>query len=332
MREFEVISVGDITTDALVRLSEAHAHVYEDDRGQWLVLPFATKIPFDEAFVLEAVGNAGNAAVAMARLGLATSLVTNVGGDRHGIDMIHALHQNHVDTRFVRVNPGRASNYHYALWYENERTILVKHEEFDYHWPHLSDGEVPSWLYFSSVSEHTADYHQRVADWLEEHPTTKLAFQPGTFQLEAGPVRLERIYRAAEVLVLNREEAVLVSGGDHADLHGLLDRLHKLGPRVVVITDGPSGAYASDGTGHLAMPPFPDPGPPLERTGAGDAFAATFVAALIKGRPVTEALRWAPVNAMNVVQFVGSQQGLLTAEAIEAHLRDAPDGYAPRPF
>jgi len=332
MHEFEVISVGDITTDALVRLSEDHAHVYEDDRGPWLVMPFATKLPFEEAFVLEAVGNAGNAAVAMARLGLSTSLVTNVGGDRHGIDMIHALHQQGVDTRFVRVNPGRDSNYHYALWYRNERTILVKHEEFDYHWPHLSDREVPAWLYFSSVSEHTADYHEQLADWLEANPGTRLAFQPGTFQLEAGPVRLERIYRMTDVLVLNREEAVQVSGGRVGDVHGLLERLHKLGPRTVVITDGPDGAYASDGAHHLRMPTYPDPLPPFERTGAGDAFASTLVAALIKGKPLDEALRWAPVNAMSVVQYVGPQHGLLSVEALEAHLLDAPDDYGPRPF
>ena len=241
--------------------------------------------------------------------------------------MIHALHRNGVDTRFVRVNPGRASNYHYALWYRDDRTILVRHEEYDYHWPHLRPSEEPGWLYFSSVSEHALDYHDQLADWLDDHPGTKLAFQPGTFQLEAGPHRLERIYRATEVLVLNREEAALVSGGSHADVGALLSGLHALGPRTVVITDGPAGAFASDGTRSLAMPSFPDPAAPCERTGAGDAFASTLVAALARGSSLEEALRWAPVNAMSVVQRVGAQEGLLTVPGLEAVLAGAPAWY-----
>lgn len=75
------------------------------------------------------------------------------------------------------------------------------------------------------------------------------------------------------------------------------------------------------------MPLYPDPAPPYERTGAGDAFAATFVAALIKGNTIEGALQWAPINSMSVVQKVGSQAGLLNEANIEAWLRKAPDWY-----
>jgi sugar/nucleoside kinase (ribokinase family) len=51
----------------------------------------------------------------------------------------------------------------------------------------------------------------------------------------------------------------------------------------VVITDGPAGAFASDGTARYCVPSYPDPAPPIERTGAGDAFTATLMAALCKG-------------------------------------------------
>jgi 5-dehydro-2-deoxygluconokinase len=332
MSDFDVISIGDICTDALVRLSEEHAHVYEDGRGQWLVMPFGAKLPFEEAYVMEAVGNAANASVALARLGLSTGLVTNVGGDGHGIDMIHALHDNGVDTRFVRVNPGCSSNYHYALWFRSERTILIRHEEYEYHWPHLADADVPGWLYFSSVSEHASGYHDRVAAWLTDHPSTRLVFQPGTFELEAGPDRLERLYRASEVLILNREEASRVTGRGRSDVRGLLGALHDLGPSTVVVTDGPDGAFASDGTTALVMPCYPDAGEPVERTGAGDAFAATFVAALARGHGIEEALRWAPVNAMCVVQHVGAQAGLVTADRLGELLAGAPASFHPRPL
>jgi sugar/nucleoside kinase (ribokinase family) len=166
-----------------------------------------------------------------------------------------------------------------------------------------------------------------VSDWLDENPAVKLAFGPGTYQLEAGAERLSRIYRRTEVLVLNREEAVKVSGGNYDDIHDLLSRLHALGPKTVVITDGPKGAYASNGQEVLKMPLYPDPAPPYERTGAGDAFAATFVAALIKGNTIEGALQWAPINSMSVVQKVGSQAGLLNEAGIEAWLRQAPDWY-----
>ena len=325
----DVVSVGDIVTDAFIKLIDDEAVTYENEQGKWLAMPFGTKIPFDHAEVIEAVGNAANAAVAFARLGLGSSFVTNVGGDQHGQDMIAALHKQNVDTRFVRINPDKKSNYHYVLWYKEERTILIKHEEYDYHWPHLRPAETPKWVYFSSISEHAIPYHDQVADWLDENPDVKLAFQPGTFQMEAGTERLKRIYARSDVLILNREEAASVGHGDHANLHDLFDHLHALGPKIVVITDGPDGAYASNGQERFQMPLYPDPAPPVDRTGAGDAFASTFVAALIKGNTIEGALQWAPINSMSVVQKVGSQAGLLSEKEIEEFLRNSPDTYRP---
>ena len=328
----DVISVGDIVTDAFIRLFDDMAHSYANENGDWLALPFATKVPFESVEVVEAVGNASNAAVSFARLGLHSSFITNVGEDQHGRDMIHALHKNKVDTRFVHMNPDKTSNYHYVLWYKDERTILIKHEEYEYFWPHLRANEVPKWLYFSSISKNAIDFHDDVADWLDKHSDVKLAFQPGTFQMDAGTERLHRLYKRSEVLILNREEAARVGGGNHADVHDLINHLHHLGPKVVVVTDGPDGAYASDGQNRFKMPLYPDPKPPFERTGAGDAFASTFVAALIKGNTIEGALQWAPINSMSVVQQVGAQKGLLDQANLEELLKKAPEWYKPSRF
>jgi ribokinase len=327
-----MMAIGDIVTDAFIKLIDDEAVTYQNDQGKWLAMKFATKLPFDHAEVLEAVGNASNAAVAFSRLGLQTAFVTNVGDDAHGRDMISSLHEDAIDTRFVRINPGKKSNYHYVLWYKEERTILIKHEDYDYHWPHLRHDEVPKWVYFSSISEHALPYHDQVADWLDHNPDVKLAFQPGTFQMDAGTERLQRIYARSEVLILNREEAAFVTGGSRDNLHELLDRMHGLGTKVAVITDGPDGAYASDGQQRLQMPLYPDPAPPFERTGAGDAFASTFVAALAKGNTIEGALQWAPINSMNVVQHVGAQAGLLTEDELEDYLRKSPEWYRPKPM
>lgn len=332
MSQIDVLSVGDIVTDAFIKLIDDQAVSYENEQGKWLAVPFGMKVPFDHVEILEAVGNSPNAAVSFAKLGLGSGLVANVGGDMHGRDMISSLHKRGVDTRFVRINPDKKSNYHYVLWYKEERTILIKHEEYDYHWPHIKPDEIPRWIYFSSISQNAIDFHDDLADWLEKNPDVKLAFQPGTFQISAGAERLQRIYRRAEVLVVNREEAVQVTGGNHEDMHDLFNRLHELGPRVVCITDGPAGAYASDGNQRLKMPPYPDPAPPKERTGAGDAFTSTFVAALIKGNSIEGALQWAPINSMNVVQNVGAQEGLLTEAEIGEYLQHSPDWYKPEQF
>lgn len=332
MKQLEILSVGDIVTDAFIKLFDDQAHTYENEQGKWLAMPFGTKLPFDHVEVVQAVGNASNAAVAFARIGLESGFVTNVGGDQEGRDMIAALHKEHVNTGLVRINPDKKSNYHYVLWYDDERTILIKHEEYDYQWPHLHPMEVPKWMYFSSISEHAIPYHDQVSDWLDRNPDVKLAFQPGTFQMEAGTDRLKRIYERSEVLILNREEAVIVGGGNHADIHDLIDKLHALGPKIVVLTDGPDGAYASDGQSRWKMPLYPDPAPPVDRTGAGDAFASTFVAELANGNTVEGALQYAPINSMSVVQKVGAQAGLLNEQELEEWLKKAPNWYKPEKF
>lgn len=329
---FDILCIGDIVTDAFIKLLDDQAVTYENEEGTWLAMKFGMKLPFEDVEVIQAVGNAANAAVAFSRLGFRTTFATNVGGDQAGRDMIEALHKEKVDTRLVRINPGKKSNYHYVLRYKEERTILIKHEEFDYHWPHLRPKEIPRWVYFSSISEHAIEYHDEVAEWLEEHPDVKLAFQPGTFQMQAGAERLKNIYRRTEVVILNREEAVIVGGGNFDDLHDLINKMHELGPKIVVITDGPDGAYASDGENRWRMPLYPDPAPPKERTGAGDAFASTFVAALARGNTLEGALQCAPINSMNVVQNVGAQAGLLNEAELGRLLQTAPDWYKPERF
>ncbi|HET6924765.1 MAG TPA: carbohydrate kinase family protein [Candidatus Saccharimonadales bacterium] len=325
----DVISIGDIVTDVFIKLKDDYEHTYSNEHGKWLAMPFGTKIPFDNAETIKAVGNASNAAVAFARLGLNSAFVTNVGEDHEGRDMISTLHKQKVDSRFVRVNPDKKSNVHYVIRFGAERTILIKHEEYDYHWPHLRPSETPRWVYFSSISEHALPYHDQVADWLDANPDVLLAFQPGTFQMEAGVERLQRIYKRSSVLILNREEAALVGGGNHEDIHDLFNKLHALGPHVVVITDGPAGAYASDGQNRWSMPLYPDPAEPIDRTGAGDAFASTFVAALAKGNTIEGALQWAPINSMSVVQKVGAQAGLLSEHELLHWLSQAPEWYKP---
>ncbi|HVX56264.1 MAG TPA: PfkB family carbohydrate kinase, partial [Candidatus Saccharimonadales bacterium] len=102
----DVVSIGDVVTDAFIKLLDDQAVTYQNDQGKWLAMPFGTKLPYDHVEVVEAVGNAANAAVVFARLGLDSSFVTNVGADTHGRDIIKALDKQGVDTRLVRINRG----------------------------------------------------------------------------------------------------------------------------------------------------------------------------------------------------------------------------------
>jgi len=329
--KLDVLSIGDVVTDAFIKLIDKYEHIKKTDKGLVLEIPFGTKIPFDHAQVIEGVGNAANAAVAFSRLGLSSGLISNIGDDAWGADMVRALKKNGVDTRFVHENPGKQSNYHYVLWYKEERTILIKHEDYDYHWPRFRSNDVPRWMYFSSISEKAIEhYHDDVVEWLDENPEVKLAFQPGTFQMEAGFERLRKLYARSEVVILNREEATSVFNGNHEDMHDLLNKMHEAGVKIALITDGPNGAYVSDGNKRWSMPLYPDPAPPVDRTGAGDSFASTFVAALMHGADVPSAMLWAPINSMNVVQHVGAQEGLLTNDQIDYYLRNAPSDYHPK--
>lgn len=188
----------------------------------------------------------------------------------------------------------------------------------------------PKFLYFSSIGDNGVQFHHDIADYLKEHPETKLAFQPGTFQIRLGYQELRDLYERTEIFFCNKEEAQEILGSTETEIPTLLREMKKLGPKMPVITDGPNGAFALDGDDAWFMPMYPDPAPPVDRTGAGDSFSSTFTAAIILGLPVGTALAWGPINSMSVVQHIGAQKGLLTRGELETYLKNAPEFYKPK--
>lgn len=332
-KPLDLLAIGDITTDAFIRLKEAEVHCKIDRGACEICMPFGDKIPFEYARVVKGVGNAANVAVAGARLGLRSALVANIGDDQNGRECRVELHKNNVADTYVKTHRGKATNYHFVLWYGDERTILVNHVDYDYQLPQslLKHGPLavpaPKWVYLTSMASNTLPYHMAIADYIEANPTIRLAFQPGTFQMKLGWEEMKRVYARTDVFVVNVEEAQRMLSTDSRDVKDLMHQIAAHGPKLVLITDGPKGAYMFDGDHSYFMPIYPDPKPPLERTGCGDAFAATFVSVLAAGKSPLEALTWAPVNPMSVAQFVGAQEGLLTHEQIEWWLKRAPADY-----
>ena len=327
MENYEFIALGDVVTEPFIRLKDAEATCDLDQENCKLSLRFGDKVPYESAEICRAVGNSANAAVSAARLGVPTALLAYMGDDEIAQGNIEELTKNGVSTKLIQKIPGMPSNYHYVLWYDVERTILVKHTEF----PYKMDMQMsaPKWIYLSSLASNSAEYHDQISDYLTAHPETQLTYQPGTFQMKLGIERTKKIYEHTTLFVVNYEEAQRILQTTEKDVKKLMDSLHDLGPKIVVVTDGIKGAYAREENGtHWFMGVYPHV--PFERTGAGDAFASTFTAALMLGKTVEEALYWAPINSQSVVQKVGAQKGLLTRPELEAFLAKAPVDYKPK--
>ncbi|MEN9604345.1 MAG: hypothetical protein RJB39_30 [Candidatus Parcubacteria bacterium] len=341
MNKINFLAIGDTVIDAFIKLTTASVHEDPHGENKTLCMPFAEKVPFESVTEIPAVGNSANAAVSAARLGLSSALLTCLGADENGKKCLDQFAAEKVDVSEVNSIPGKITNYHYVLWYQNDRTILIKHELFEYHVPII----VPEYIYLSSLGENSLPFHHDMAAYLQAHPEVKLVFQPGTFQIKFGTDELAEIYKRTHILFCNKEEAIRIlkldDKADH-DIKHLLLGLRNLGVQLPVITDGPFGAYTYDTdirvvdsatfdelTPVVHMPIYPDIKPPLERTGAGDAFASTFTSALALGRTITEALMWGSINSMSVCQDIGAQRGLLTEEKIEAYIKVAPEGWGP---
>lgn len=325
--KIDFLAIGDIVTDAFIRLKDAD--VYDRHKinrvERQLCVRFGDKVPYESVTVIRAVGNSANAAITASRLGLKSALLAVVGDDEEGKKNMEVLKENKVITDYMAVDKTLPTNYHYILWYDVERTILVKHSPFSRNIP--PNMPTPKWIYLTSLGENTENFHHEIASWLKEHPETKLAFQPGTFQIKFGIEKIKDVYKITEIFFCNKEEAEKILGMENKDILSLAKGIKAFGPKIVVISDGPNGAYLYFDNELWHIPIYPDIAPPVDRTGAGDSFSSTFVAALAMGKNPLEAFAWGPINSMSVVQEIGAQKGLLTREKLEKYLSKAPDNY-----
>lgn len=317
----EFVAIGETTIDAFIKLENASVNCDIDKENCKICLPFGAKVPYESVTEIPAVGNASNASVAAARLGLKSALVANVGKDHDGEKCLSTLKSEGVSIEYIRIEEDKKTNYHYVLWYEDDRTILQKHSKFTRHLPDIGE---PKWVYLSSLGEDSLEFHAEITSYLLAHANVKFAFQPGIFQIKFGKDKLKDIYERSDIFFCNVEEAEKILGIDTLGTGELLKRIQALGPKIVVITDGPKGAHAYNGNDMWFQSPFPDPKPPFERTGAGDAFASTIVVALALGNNLPTALSWGAINSMSVVQQIGAQKGLLTSSQIEDYLKSSP--------
>ena len=124
MKKIDILSIGDLVIDAFIKLEDATINCDIDKQNCKLCVSFGDKVPYESVEVCTAVGNGPNASVSAARLGLSSALFSYVGEDANGKDCLKELQKNRVDTRYVHMETGKKTNYHYVLWYDVDRTIL----------------------------------------------------------------------------------------------------------------------------------------------------------------------------------------------------------------
>jgi ribokinase len=293
-------------------------------------------------------GGAVNAAVAMARLGLDVSALVKLGQDARAETILARLIQEGVSTRWAvrdaRLPTGAsvmlASHDRNAaiFTFRGANTLLETTDLRD-------DAFAVDVVYISNLSNKSADCFQELVRRAKARGAI-VAANPGVRQLSARGMAFQQTLGTIDVLAMNRAEAdVLVpilvakfgeggptlalgpgqeppalavrglsAGGFEMSLVSFFNALLSMGPKVVLLTDGSNGAYAGSKEELLFTPALETE--VASTSGAGDAFAATFVAYKVIGASTADALRAAAANAASGVSHVDTQTGLLSRSAI----------------
>ena len=149
---------------------------------------------------------------------------------------------------------------------------------------------------------------------------TLLAFNPGTPQLKDGYEGIRGILETTNILFVNKDEAQEIvesyDGTKIDNIKELLKKLQTLGPKIVVITDGENGSFAINEKGEFFTQDIVKT-TIVEKTGAGDAYASGFLAAMLSNLPIQTAMKWGTLNASATMAILGAQNGLLSRKEME---------------
>jgi sugar/nucleoside kinase (ribokinase family) len=313
---YDFISIGDSTLDVFLGIHQATVSCQINKEQCLLCLEYAEKIPVESVVKIPGAGNASNAAVGARRLGLTTAIVSILGKDDIGEEIMRGWKKEKVATPYVTFDPKHDTNYSTVLSFKGERTILTHSATRKYSLPNIDGAK---WVYYTALGPGHEHLERQLLTHLKRHPRQDLCFNPGTTHLRRGLKAILPVIKRSTVFIVNKEEAERLLQDGQRPIHNLLLSLHALGPKIVVITDGPNGSHATDGKHIWSLGIFE--GPTIERTGAGDSYATAFVCALFHGNPVSEAMRWGTANSWSVVQHIGPRKGLLDRVAIKAALR-----------
>jgi len=313
MKKLDMLCIGESLRDVFYIIHEASVSCSINKDRCLLCLEYAEKIPIKEVVKTPAAGNAANAAVCSRRLGLSSSIISWVGNDSAGRELKATLIKEGVHVSNLCAYSKQFTSEATILSFQGERTQLIYFKPRNYKLPKMPAARC---IYYSAMGNKFKNFDNALLKHLRANPETIFSFQPGTTHIRAGLNHLKPLIARSHIFVLNKTEAIMLLGGEDRTMENLLDGFMHLGANIVAITDGVNGAYAFDGAAYWHMPIYD--GQAKERTGAGDAFAASFTCAILKKLDLQEALRWGTANAWSVVNEIGPQKGLLTQQKLTA--------------
>jgi len=327
---YDIVTIGGATQDIFVESDGAKILNIEtvSDKQSYLCFDYGAKIELDK-LAYDIGGGASNAAVSFANLGLKTGIIVKIGCDLTSQAILQRFEEKNVDKSMIIQSETEKTGFSIILVsYEGDRTVLmhrganntIKLDDID-----REKLKQSKWVYFASLSGDSNSVLDSIAEFTEENGIN-MAFNPGGTQIKRGLKNLKKVLEKAEILILNRSEASAITEipnkppeyptVNDENLKEMIKKLKKQGSKVVVITEGKRGAYAFDGKTLYYSPTFPSE--VVSTLGAGDAFASTFVASMIKyDADIEKSLIMASLNSASVVRGFGAQAGLKSFEELQ---------------
>ncbi len=324
MDVFDVVAIGNAKVDVFLQVHETNKHFRFDPLTREICVKSGDKALVDRAYFMIG-GNAANVSVGASKLGFKSAIIAEVGDDEFSSKIINTLKREGVSEVHLKQTQGDSS-VSVILNFNGERTIFEEEVERD---NDFSFDEISTkWIYLTSLGEKWRGAYKKTLEFIISN-NVKLAFNPGTFQIDAGKEGMDDILKNTDLLFVNKEEAqkILnqksrsVEHEETEEIEYLLRGLQSKGSKIVVITDGIKGSWSIDEKGNF-FSCDPINTSVVEKTGAGDSYATGFLGAVLSGLDLKTAMLWGNQNAGSVIGMVGAEAGLLTREEMEKRVKN----------
>jgi len=309
---FDIITFGSASQDIFVK-SKKFLPVSGEafTTGQGICLTLGSKIEVEDIFFASG-GGGTNTVATFARQGFKVAYCGLVGDDCFGNLIIGELKNLGIDTDFILKTDRKPTNISVFLTYPGkDRTILVYRgasdilEKKDIPWNKVKNTR---WFYLAPFSGKITNLTENLIDFAKKNKI-KVALNPGYNQLNLPRPVLQRILKKIDILVLNREEASLITKIPYQKEKEIFKKLDKLVKGIAIMTKGGEGVVVSDGkylyrakSLGLKM---------VDGTGAGDAFGSGFVSGIIQKNDIIYAIQLAMANSGYAITKWGAKEGLL---------------------
>jgi ribokinase len=308
--DFNVITIGDYSLDVILNIPDTSAVLNTAWDKREICLAQDKKILADELYTFIG-GNACNVAVGLQRLGNKCSYVTFVGTDFTAARFKEEMKNEGIDISYCQKRNGTAGNYSTSLIFQKEKTIIIYSPQNEYDLPNLQPVKM---LFISSVGKNYKKIFSQTRDFINQNKVL-LAFNPASHQLENSVETYKNILERTCFLFVNKQEAVKILEKDDIGIKDILTELKKLGPKVVVVTEGKKGSYVVSDNQFYHCPIYDIE--VVQKTGAGDAFTSGYLHAILEGINEAEALRFGTFNAASVAGAWGPHAGLLSKDSMQ---------------